>query len=373
MKNILFIGPYRQLDGWGLATRDYIRSLATIPNINITTRPVHLAPGYNDSGFNDNQILQYENQIYDHYDCVIQKTLPEYFHYDARFGKNIGLFTLEINDFSKTKTIENIKRMDEIWVPSSIERDSLVSSGLQKTIRVVSEALDTDNITLYPAAPLNPTIAHTFKFYTICENNFRKNLEDLIIAFNLAFNVTDPVSLVIKTNGDIKELTEFSNNVKQSLQLTQPFRSEVWMTQRISYEDILKLHSSCDCFVMPSYGEAFCRPAAEALCLGKNPIINKNSGMKDYINDQNGFLVNSHKTPVILKNHPISGNTDYYNARQYWYKIDIYDLIKQLQAAYTMYKKDNTAWKDKSEMGMSQKDQFSYSNIGKKLCIQASA
>jgi len=372
MTNVLFIGPYRQLDGWGLATRDYIRSLATIPNINITTRPIYLAPGYNDPNFNDEQIIKYENQTLDKYDYVIQKTLPECFHYDKRFGKNIGLFTLEVNDFKKTKAIDNIKRMDEIWVPSNIEKETLISSGYTKTIRAVSEALDVDSIKLYPAAPLNPTIAHTFKFYTICENNSRKNLEDLIIAFNLAFNITDPVSLIIKTNGDIRELTSFADNIKKSLQLSQPFRNEVWMTQRVSYDEILRFHSSCDCFVIASYGEAFCRPAAEALCLGKNPIINKNSGMKDYINDKNGFLVNSYKTPVILKNHPIAGNTDYYNAKQYWYKIDIYDLIKQMQSAYTMFKKNNDEWKAKSELGISQKDLFSYSNIGKKLCIQAS-
>ncbi len=40
--NILFVGPYRQPDGWGMATRSYIKALAT-KHKNITTRPVYLA------------------------------------------------------------------------------------------------------------------------------------------------------------------------------------------------------------------------------------------------------------------------------------------------------------------------------------------
>jgi glycogen synthase len=123
---------------------------------------------------------------------------------------------------------------------------------------------------------------------------------------------------------------------------------------------------------MPSYGESFCRPAAEALCLGKNPIVNKNTGMKDFINNENGFLVNSYKTPVILDHHPIAGNNDYYNANQYWYKIDIYDLMAKMRQAYTMHKKHNDSWKEKSKIGIGSKEIFSYETIGKNLCIQAS-
>ncbi len=38
--NGLFVGPYRQNDGWGMASRDYIKAISTqIPNL--TTRPVY--------------------------------------------------------------------------------------------------------------------------------------------------------------------------------------------------------------------------------------------------------------------------------------------------------------------------------------------
>lgn len=372
MKNLLFIGPYRQKDGWGLASRDYIRAIASTDSVNISTRPIYLAPANNDNEFNDEQIISYENNIYDKYDYVVQKMLPEYFYYDARYGKNIGLFTLEINDFSKTSVLRNINRMDELWVPSSMERDTLVKSGVTKPVKIISEPLNIDRFTTVPKIQFNAGIKDYFKFYTICENNFRKNLKDLILAFNLAFSINDPVILIIKTNGNPEQLQSFSDSIKKQLHIGRPFKKELWVTHRMSDEELLAFHDGCDCFVMPSYGEAFCRPAAEALCLGKNPIINKNTGTKDFINNDNGFLVKSHKTPIVMEHHPIAGNTDYYNANQYWYQIDIYDLIEKMQQAFHMHKKDHESWIKKSQLGINSKDNFSYKTIGQKLCIQDS-
>ena len=62
--NILFVGPYRQNDGWGLASQSYIKALGTTGH-NITTRPVFLAGG--DTGLEDPEILGYENSFYDSY------------------------------------------------------------------------------------------------------------------------------------------------------------------------------------------------------------------------------------------------------------------------------------------------------------------
>jgi glycosyltransferase involved in cell wall biosynthesis len=367
--NVLFVGPYRQNDGWGLAARDYIRALATKSDISLTTRPIYLAPGNIDQSFNDEQILVFENNISDKYDAVIQKVLPEYLFYDSRFGKNIGLFTLEICDFSNTQAIRNMNRMDEIWVPSEIEKQSLLKSGLIKPIRVISEPIETKYLSIEDRLQYGPSIDETFKFYTVCENNFRKNLEDLITAFNLAFNHYDKVSLVIKTNGNPAQLIEWANSIKKRLHINKRYRNEIFIPNQFSSEDMVKFHNSCDCFVSCSYGESFCRPAAEALCRGKNPIINKNTGMKDFIDDNNGYLVKSYKIPVVLEHNPIANNTDYYNADQYWYKIDIYDLIDKMQKAYHTYKKNKEDWIKKSELGKSQINIFSYENIGKKLCI----
>ena len=371
MTNVLFIGPYRQLDGWGLASIDYIRAISTNKDINLTTRPIYLSLSNTNQQFDDQEIIGYENSHYKTYDVVIQKVLPEYLYYDNRFKKNIGLFTLEISNLKNTNAIENINRMDEIWVPSQIEAKSLLDSGVFKKIRAISQPIDINDLDVSDLQKIQfgQSVDNTFKFYSIFELTERKNFTDLITAFNLAFTHTDNVSLIIKTRGDINQIKNECNRIKKSLNINKKYKEEIIITNTLSRKQILQLHHSCDCYVCPSYGEAFCRPAAEALLLGKNPIINKNIGTNDIVDDENGFLVKSHKVPVILNQHPVLGLKDYYNANQHWFKIDVYDLIDKMRKAFEMYSKDEKEWIKKSNIGMSQKDSLSYKSIGNKLCI----
>lgn len=373
--NILFIGPYRQNDGWGMASRSYIKAIAT-QNKNLTTRPVYLST--HDQSFSDQEILSYENTKFDKYDVVIQKTLPHCLFMNKTYKKNIGLFVLETNDLGQSSCISNINKMDEIWVPSKMEEECLKKSGVIKPIKVVSQPLDTEfiNNNKNYKLSLNPIIDNMFKFYFIGEHNFRKNILDLVIAFNIAFDYTEQVCLIIKTNQNGRSPAQVSsvleseiNTLKNKLGISKKYKKEIIITDPLSYKDIIGLHNSCDCFVMPSYGEAFCRPAAEALVLGKTPIINQNTGMKDYIDNNNGFLVKSHKTPVILDNRGLSKDFDIYNANEYWYRIDIYDLVDKLRKAYNMHLKEKDELNKKRELGALSINNFSYANIGSKLCI----
>lgn len=373
--NILFIGPYRQNDGWGLATKNYIRALATQYK-NLTIRPVFLAANSNDEI--DNDLLQYENTNYNKYDIVIQKTLPHCFFYDGRYKKNIGLTVLETNQLSNSECISNMNRMDEIWVPSNQEQKCLIKSGVHKAVKVVSQPLDTVFIKQYSNHKLefNNIIDKTFKFYFIGEYTERKNIEDLIVAFSLAFDIDMPVSLILKTSisgmssyDSYKIVENEIEKIKKKLNIRRKYKKEIIITDRLSDKDIVGLHNSCDCLIAPSFGEAFCRPAAEALCLGKTPIVTDNTGMNDFINHDNGFLIKSHKTPVYVDNRPLSTDFDIYTANEYWYKPDIYDLINKMQIVYKMHKEDRKSLEQKREIGRNNIDQFSYENIGKKLCI----
>jgi len=373
--NILFIGPYRQNDGWGSATKNYIKSLATQYK-NLTIRPVFLAQSSNDEL--DNDLLKYENTIYDNYDVVIEKTLPHCFFYDGRYKKNIGLTELETNNLSNSECISNMNRMDEIWVPSSQEKKCLMKSGVNKPIKVISQPLDTEFIKKYSDHKLafSNIIDKTFKFYFIGEYTERKNIEDLIIAFNLAFDIDQPVSMILKTS--IPGISPYDSNkiiedeietIKKKLNIRTKYKKEIIITDRLSYKDVIGLHNSCDCLIAPSYGEAFCRPAAEALCLGKTPIVTDNTGMNDFINYDNGFLIKSHRTPVYVNNRPLSKDFDIYTANEYWYRPDMYDLINKMQTVYKMHKEDRKTLEQKREIGRNNTDQFSYENIGKKICI----
>tara|TARA_B100002019_G_C21261547_1_gene597024 strand:+ start:389 stop:1507 length:1119 start_codon:yes stop_codon:yes gene_type:complete len=370
--NGLFIAPYRQNDGWGHSSVDYLKAIKT-QITDMSARPIY----YVDNRVKnlDDTVKDCENKIFDNYDIVFQQCLPHSFTIDKRIKKNVGITMLETNNFSKSMCVMNMNGMDEICVPSQQEAKTLKQSGVTTNIKVISQPIDTELYDKYRNRKLQfgSTIDKTFKFYTIAEFVDRKNLYDLIAAFRLAFSNADNVSLILKTNTDgvaketSSEITERFRKFKATMGTHKQHKQEIVISQRLSDEDLIGLHNACDCFVLPSYGESFCRPAAEALILGNTPIVTDNTGMVDFINNDNGFVVRSKKTPVIAQ-RKLAADFDIYNAYEHWYKPDIYHLIECMQKIYNMYKKDKQGYKKKQQIGIDSTDQFTYKNIGKNIC-----
>ncbi len=371
--NGLFIGPYRQNDGWGMAARGYIKAISTqIPNL--TTRPVYFINNVTDVS---KQISQYESSRYKNYDIVFQKTLPHCIAPNKTIKKNVGLFVLETNDLSKSMCINNLNNIDEICVPSKQEAKCLSISGVTTPVKVVSEPIDVEfyHKNKEHKISFSPKIDKTFKFYSIGEFIERKNLLDLVAAFHLAFKSTDNVSLVLKTNRpglnskqSLDYVKQQITEIKKQLNISNQYQSEIIITDRLSDEDMVGLHNACDCFVMPSYGESFCRPAAEALILGNTPIVTDHTGMIDFINNDNGYIINSKKHPVMLKERTLSNEFDIYNAHEYWFQPNIYSLIEAMRNVYTMSKKDKKKYEQKKQIGIDSYEQFTYETVGKKIC-----
>lgn len=372
--NALFIGPYRQDDGWGLASKDYLKAIGTKIN-NVTSRPLYLGKP---SHANDQFIDRYENSLYKDYDVIFQHALPHCISINKKIKKNVGLFHLETNNISHSDSIYILNKLDEICVASKQEAKCLKQSGVITPIKVVSAPLDVEmieNNRSHKLIRLSHMLGNTFKFYTIGEFNERKNILDLVLAFHIAFDTTDNVSLVIKSSVpglDIKQSHKYIENeinlLKSRLNIRKHYKRELVITDRLTDIDLIGLHNSCDCFVSSSLGESFCRPAAEALILGKTPIVTDNTGMRDFINNENGYIVNSKKHPVVVNNKPLSDQFDIYTANEYWYKPNIYSLIEQMKKAYETYKKDRKEYQKKAKKGQSSVQQFSYETIGNKIC-----
>lgn len=371
--NALFIGPYRQNDGWGMSARDYIKSILTQTK-NLTTRP-YFYTGQSEKNI-DPVIVECENKTFDKYDVVYQELLPHNMTVTSRVKKNVGIFNMEITDLSSSVSQNILNNMDLILVPSKQEAKSVKASGVTTKCKVISGALDVDFIKKHQDHKLNihPKIEKSFVFYYVGEFVERKNLTDLITAYNLAFRNSENVSLVIKTSVPGKNTGEAMNIVKSAVEAHKKrlnigkCRDEYIVTERLSDVDMIGLHNASDCFVMPSFGEAYCRPAAEALVLGKTPIVTANTGMVDFVNKDNGFIISSQKYPVISNTRTLAESFDIYNANSYWYRPNVYVLIDHMQKAYQMYKKDRKAYEAKRQLGIDSIDQFTYENIGKKIC-----
>jgi glycosyltransferase involved in cell wall biosynthesis len=99
----------------------------------------------------------------------------------------------------------------------------------------------------------------------------------------------------------------------------------------MSEADLFGVIKNCHAFVMPSYGEAWCYPALEAMTFGIPPIYTKGIGIEDF--DSSGFFVDSRVTPCYGANDTF----DFlYTSDDFWLEIDIMDLQKKLRQVYEL-------------------------------------
>jgi glycosyltransferase involved in cell wall biosynthesis len=122
---------------------------------------------------------------------------------------------------------------------------------------------------------------------------------------------------------------------------------------------IIALHETCDCFVMPSYGEGWNLPAFDAMAMGKTPIVTACTSMSEFINPTNGYLIPSYTEPCFGMMNTIDG---LYTSRQTWERISVYSLRKAMREAF-----ENRKDVSKARNGINNAENFSYENVGKQI------
>lgn len=375
--NLLFIGPYKGSDGWSEASKAYLKALATIPDINLAARPVYL--GQSISREQDPALVEYEYKQLDNIDCVIQKTLPHQF---CKLGKfpHIGLTVFETLNLKHHAWMQCCNIVDKIFTPYfhpqtySLEEEC---PFLEK-IHNIGQPVDLE-IFKTEREPLPELNDGMFNFYFIGENITRKNILDLVLAFHTEFAAEEPVRLVIKTSQQglspqqlSQVLNEKITRLKERLRLYSDlkyYKQDILITEYLPAELLYRLHKSCHCFVMPSHGEAFCRPMVEAMGFGNQVIVTGKTSMSQFLPNQHTRKIENdkytHETtfthiesylrPVECKDPPIS---DLYTGREYWQQPNIQHLQSKMRAAY------NLGINYKIQYDMSG---FSYEAVGKRM------
>jgi glycosyltransferase involved in cell wall biosynthesis len=340
MSNVLFVGPYRQNDGWGNASREYLRALRKT-GCNLAARPIYLNYEQNYEELTEFEDL--EEARFD-YDVIVQNCIPHQFR---RYGgvKNIGLCYFETCNIAPTPWPLCINQMDEMWVCSEWEKQTLIRSGVTSDIKVVRIPVDH---TKYDKEyeEFEPLKNHKdeFKFYFLGEYIGRKDVQSLLLAYHREFRRNENVRVILKINKIGVDAHTLLNLVSQDLEgfksnlklypSANMYNKEIVIPTYLSEDEMYGLHKSCDCFVMPSSGEAFCMPAFDAMMFGNAPIVNKNSSMIEYLSNT-GFSVESHKTPAVVLDRPLPY---LYTGKDEWYQVDVIDLQKKMREAYEQLK-----------------------------------
>lgn len=266
-------------------------------------------------------------------DFVFQQCLPEYFE---SYPLTAGMGFTETAHLEETGWIDKFNRMDKVVVATEQERINLLNSGVTQPIYVINMPMElrggveSDSLRRY--------IGSRYCFYFVGEYVERKNIESLIMAYWREFKKEDGVVLLIKTGfgnfspAQVKEYAERNLiNLQNRMRLYRYdyyYPEVIFMTEKLSDEEMANLHATADCFVCPSRGESTCRPLIEAafnnrkiLCTGG---ISANDDRLDITS------VESREVPANAAQPPLPY---LYTGWETWREIDVIDLQMKMRAS----------------------------------------
>ena len=361
---VLFIGVYKDGTGWGNAAQNYILALDAA-GVEVVPRAIKL----NDYAAEiPERILELEDNDIKNCDIVIQNVLPHHMDYSGNFKKNIGIYFTETNHFRNSSWPQRLNLMDELWVCNDQMVEAAKNSHITTPTKVVPIPTDISKYDRqYDVVDIDSSLRHDFVFYFIGEIIRRKNVVSLIKAFHLEFGVNEPVSLVIKGNlaGETpvetaNHITEMCNQIKANLKIYPSlgdYKEEVVVTDMLNNESILRMHQTFDCFVAPSFGEAWCIPAFDAMAMGNTPIVNDVGGLSSFVDNDNGWLIPNSPEPVFGMTR---GFSDLYQGNELWWNISIPHLQTAMREAY----ENSDMRRKKKQSCMEKVKKFSHENVG---------
>ena len=367
---VLYIGCYRDLTGWGQAATDYILAMDSA-GIDVVCKPLKL--NKNLAAIPD-RLIELESKDSSGAEVCIQHVLPHYMDFNGRFKKNIALYATETSHFKGSSWASRINQLDEAWVINNEMVEASRNSGVNIPIKVIPHASDVSKFSSSPTPLDIPQIQGKFTFYFIGDFTLRKNLGALLKAYHLEFSNNEDVSLIIKTSQYgtpelecVEKVRKICSEIKLNLKIypsLEQYKEELIIAHRLSEEEMQGLHAACDCFVMPSYGEAWCIPAFDAMGFGKTPICTDDGGMSDFVGrgeEAGGILVKGTTEPVFGM---LETFEDIYTSKEDWVRIDVRSLQSSMRKIYEESKKNSKSHQNMKSAGLKQAKKYSYESIG---------
>lgn len=357
---IVVKSTYAQNDGWGKATRDYLKAF-TLTAHDITVQPIVLGSVLLKQ-LPDWIPPQTKNEVPD---LFFQQCLPQYFERFSNIKRHIGSCFTETRHLEQTGWVDRLNDMDEIIVATQQEELNLIESGVSKKIHVVPMPMDFSQLSESgKLSNLEAHLSNRFAFYFIGELVDRKNIVDLLFAYWREFSLEDNVALVIKTSiGNINatDMTTYASQFLESVKATarmydyhHHYPEVIFLVDRLSEEDMVKLHNTCNCFITLSHGESTCRPLIDAAYKGKQIICTDGIGAIDPA--LTIAKVKSVETPCLVNRPPLPF---LYTGWETWMKPDVLHAQHLMRQAY------------ENKLAVSSihniKEKFSYESVAKRL------
>jgi glycosyltransferase involved in cell wall biosynthesis len=368
MKNILYIGNYKDNSGLGQSCRRFVDFLGNDIKRNLATRPLYLIKNQIAERKEDDQYLEYENNKLKSYDTLIQHTFPDYIEYHKDFGKNIAIVEIETIGIKHSGWVDKLNLMDEVWVSSIFSMQSLLLSGVTTNIKIIPEPYNLETIQSKKDVFFEySNDKKPFIFYTSGQYSEKKNIKSILLAYLLEFDKSDNVKLFVKTydyrknNDELENIIKYDTSVIKNIirKNSQNYPDIDILCGYLSNNDMIRLHQSSDCYINAARGDGFGACAIEAALCDSLIINTKNIGSSTYFNNTNALMIDSVEVPVLCSN---SYTKNLYTMHERWFEPSINELRRCLRKAFNLSKIQKETYNNNFN-----KTIFSYNKISELL------
>ena len=253
-----------------------------------------------------------------------------------------------------------LNNVDKTLTTSTFFKDVMINSGVRTPIHVLPNSVNLDYFKK-EGDKLHIPGLKGLNFISIFHFGERKAPEVLIKAFCNAFSKDDDVSLTLHALSMKHILEQKNTNIGDwitSIAGNSPNRPTILVTSNYLDDKLVpNFLRNYDVFVLPTRGEGFGLPFIEAGALGIPSICTGYSGQLDYVNDENGWLIDYDLKDIPLQYLPYFQN--YIGGK--WAEPKVAHLIEIFREVYN--KREQIKYKGQKAFEKSQ--QYSVENIGR--------
>ena len=277
------------------------------------------------------------------------------FYLGPKIAYNVWESTLQPEEF-----FNKLKEFDELWVPSSWQRECSINQGFDpERIKVVPEGVD--DKTFYPENVETLPIYDDkrFKFLLFGRWDYRKSIKEVIESFLNTFDSSEPVDLVVSIDNPYGEHIDGFKTTEERLKYYGLDDDRIKVIHFPSREDYIKYLKTGHVFVSCARSEGWNLPLIESMACGTPSIYSNCSGQLEFAKGK-GHPVN------ILEERPANQNSyARYTMSDLvgnYYEPDFNHLGEIMRDVYENY----TTYKEKSLIeSVEIRNYFNWENIGK--------
>ena len=279
------------------------------------------------------------------------------------FIKNSGTYKIGHCEFEATEAPESwikyCNMMNEVWVPTEWDRKKFVKAGVNVPIYIIYQGID-PNYFHPDYAPMQTDAKETFKFLVNAAWFPRKNLHNLVVAFQSEFRRGEDVCLILKTLN-----LGLNKGIKEEIKdiPSDPDSANVYCKEEALPDYKLpSLYTMADCFLMPTRGEAWGLPIFEALACGVPTITTGYGAPLEVLSTKEGQpMPGLHFTDYT----EIQATDPYvYMEGKKWAEPDMIQFAKQMRYVYLHRREEKAKALETSKII---RKEFSWHNVSLKI------